>query len=393
MKNNLENNPEFEALKEISGIDEKELLKQAGVEVETTPPVVDEVPPTPPAESGSPATTGQPPTEKPADQAPDQRGEFLKEIFGDRFKTVDDAKNANISGVFDEVENLRREKAELESKLSVKPKTNFANDEVALYNEFVRETGIQNYGVFHKINSSDLSTMEPMDALVTKYIFDHPEQASKESMIRKHFEKKYNVDPEEVDEDDLAINRIGMEADGVSAKKALLEVKGKIKVPEPETETDVAPKELTPEEKASLQTGWESVGTNVSKTLAHLQVPIKDGKNPLLAYEISEAEQKEIKDYISDYAVENRMELNEQNVKIVSTMIYNQLMLNKLPEIVHSVFEKARGMTEEQVHSLYENPSPAKNNDTPPAAAASSMTEREKQEEDIFQAEMGRYNK
>jgi hypothetical protein len=57
-------------------------------------------------------------------------------------------------------ETLRKEKTELESKLELKPKTNFANDEVALFNEFVKETGTRDYGVFNKINSAEVATMD-----------------------------------------------------------------------------------------------------------------------------------------------------------------------------------------------------------------------------------------
>ncbi len=383
-KEDLTNNPEFMALQDVQGIDEKSLMEQAGLEVETPadPPEV-----VPPVDETPPEVTPPEPT---TDPASDQRGDLLKEIFGDRFKTVEEAKNANISGVFDEVDTLKQAKTELETKLSEKPKTNFANDEVALYNEFVRETGVQDFGVFSRLKNSDLDTMDPMEALVTKYIFDHPEQASKEPQIRKHFEKKYNVDPEQVDDEELAINKIGMEADGSSAKKSLEEAKAKIKMPEPQADT--TPKELTPEEKTALQNGWQNVGANVSKSLAQLKVPIKNGKEPLMSYEISEDEQKEIQDFVKGYAVENRMELNETNVKAISTMVYNQLMLNKLPEIVHSVFEKARGMTEDQVHATFVNPSPAKNTDAPPAKPNENLTDAEKQEQEIFDAEMGRYN-
>lgn len=390
----LKNNPEYKALLDIDGVDPAEIVKQAGGDPEPSPdpnPTPEPTPePTPspePTPEPAPAPT---PTPEP-EPAPAPQDNFLKEIFGDRFKTVEEVKNANILGTLDEIESLRQAKAELEQKLELKPKTNFANDEVALFNEFVKETGTRDYGVFNKINSADVATMDSMEALVTKYVLDHPEQSGKEPQIRKYFEKKYNVDPETVDEAELEVNKLGLDADGASAKKALQEVKDKLKVPDPSLEPD-APKELTPEQKKSLQTGWNNVGQQVSAALAKLKVPIKNGKDPLLDYEVSESEQKEITEFVQNYAVENQMELNETNVRTVSTMVYNQLMINKLPEIVHSVFEKARSLTEEQVHAIYENPSPARNTDQPPTPAAPDLTDAEKQEEEIFNAEMGRYN-
>lgn len=391
-------NPEFDALKGVDGLDPDKLMEAVTGEPQGTPPAGD----TPPADTGTkPADTGTKPVDagtpsaepkKEDQQAPAPQDDILKEIFGDRFKTVDEARQANISGMIDEVESLRQAKTDLEEQLSRKPKTNFANDEVALFNEFVKETGVHSYGVFRKINDAELTNMDPMEALITKHILDHPHLASKEPQVRKHFERKYNVDPEQVEEETLELNKMEMETDGISARKALQELKGKLKVPEPTTEVDT-PKELTPEEKSNLQTGWNNVGKNVSTALGKLKIPIKNGKEPLLDYEISESEQKEIQDFVANYAVENHMELNETNVRTISNMVYNQLMINKLPEIVHSVFERARSLTEEEVHAIYENPSPARNTDQPPTEPEGTKTDADKLQDEIFNAEMEEYNK
>jgi len=385
-ENEISRNPEFDALKDIEGIDTANLMSQAGLTPKETPPVIakQEAAPTIVEQGIQEAIAAQR-----EDNSQEQRNGFLKEIFGDRFKTVDEAKQANISGILDEAAVLRRDKADLEAKLNLKPKTNFANDEVALYNEFVRETGTKDYGVFSRINNAEVATMDSMEALVTKHILDNPNLAGKEANVRKYFEKKYNVDPDLVDEDDLAINRIGMEADGATAKRSLQSLKEKLKVPEPIIDVQ-KPKALTPEEKTKLQAGWGNIGEQVSTALGKLKVPIKNGKDSLLDYEISDSEKKEITEFVKGYAVENQMELNETNVKTVSTMVYNQLMINKLPDIVHSVFEKARSLTEEQVHSLYENPSPARNNDMPPTTRHISQTDEDKIRDDIFNAEMGK---
>jgi CHAT domain-containing protein len=309
---------------------------------------------------------------------------MLKEIFGDRFKTMDEVKNANIIQQLEEVESLRQAKADLEARLTTKPKNNFANDEVALYNEFVRETNIADYGVFKKINGTDVANMKPMDALVAQYYLQHPGSTATEDQVRGHYEKLYPTDENEVDEFDLAVNRDRLTKDGMKAIEDIKALKEKLKVPEFQPEK---PTELSPEEKASLQTGWEKIGQAVSTQLAKLKIPIKNGKDPLMDYEIAESEQQEIKEFVAKYAVENRMELSEPNVKMLSTMVYNQMLINKLPDIVHSVFEKARSLTEAQVHALYENPSPTRNQDTPPAPG-SSMTDADKLEDEIFNAEM-----
>jgi hypothetical protein len=385
-KQDLVGNPEFEALKDIQGVDPANIMSQAGLG--DPPPGGGDPPPPPPPPGGG---TPPPPPPPRLDLTPEQQSAFLKEIFGERFKTVDEVKNLNINGQLDELDGLRRTKSDLENQLKVKPKNNFANDEVALYNEFVRETGVKDYGVFQKINGTDIANMDPMDALVNRHVLKNPNLVGKEPQVRKYFEKKYNVDPDTVSADELEINKIGMITDGDAAKQELKTIKEKLKIPEGSATPD-APKELTPEEKTALQTGWGNVGTKVTESLAKLNVPMKGAKEPLLSYAIAEDEQKEIKQFVIDYALENHLELNEANGKMIGRMVYNQLMLNKLPDIVQSVFEKARKMTEKEAHDFYTNPSPDRNTDTPPGGPPGRTPDKDKLEEDLFNAEMNMYN-
>jgi hypothetical protein len=258
---------------------------------------------------------------------------------------------------------------------------------------FVKETGTHDFRSFKKIHQSDVANMDPMDALIVRHRMENPGVDYDDGKLRRFFEKKYGYDPElkgEGDEDNEHAEML-LSEDAHKAKQVLSGIKDKLLVPEPQTEEPQV-KELTEEQRSVLSQGWGDIGTRVSSSLAKLKVPIKNRKDALLDYEITEQEQKEITQFVTQYAVENQMELNQDNVQVVSAMVYNQLMINKLPEIVHSVFEKARSMTEAQVSSLYENPSPARNTDTPPAPPDSEMSEEEKQQEELFKAEMGRYD-
>lgn len=317
---------------------------------------------------------------------------MLKEIFGDSFTSVDEAKEANIPQVLEEVKTLRQEKADLEEQLKSKPKSDFVNDEVALFNVFVKETGINDYGVFSKLHQSDVANMDPMDALIVRHKMDNPGVSHQDGQLRKFFEKKYGYDPElEQGDEDNDYARMLIQTDAQKAKNALREVKDKLVIPEPQMEQPAA-QPWSEEKKSEASQGWEDVGGKISNALAKLKVPIKNRKDALLDYEISQEEQKQITDFVKNYAVNSQMDLTQDNVKIVGAMVYNQLMVNKLPEIVHSVFEKARSLTQEEVHALYENPFPNRNQDTPPVSPESEISEEEKIQEEIFRAEMGRYD-
>jgi hypothetical protein len=263
------------------------------------------------------------------------------------------------------------------------------NDNVALFNEFVKETGVDNYTVFNRINGSDVESMDPMDALVTAHVLKHPTLAGQEAAIRKNFERKYNVDPEQVEEDELALNKISLISDGDTAKAELKDLKGKLKIPEPTDEPPVKPQELTPEQKTALQTGWKQITSEVGKTLGSIEIPMKGLKDPVLSYQLGDdLKNKVIQDAV-EYCVNSKKEFNEANVKSIANMMYNRLIIDELPNIAHSIFEKARSLTKEEVTALYDNPNPARNTDQPPVPPG-TKTEAEKTADDVFEAEMGR---
>ncbi len=400
---------EFAALMEIDGVDTQKILEQAGQAppavippVEDTPPV--ETPPAviPPAGETPPATPpvtppetppagGEPPAGTLPVDANQVRADTLKEIFGDQFKTVDEAKQANITGQLQELGTLREGKTDLEAKLAAKPKTAFANDDIALFNEFVKETGNNNFGVFNTVNSADIANMDTMDAMVTLAVLETPALAGQEGNLKKSFERKYNLDPEKVEESELALNKVSLLQDGEKAKKSLLEVKSKLKMPEPAEEIPPAsaPKVMTDEEKQSLQTNWGKIATKIGEQYGTIPIPMKDSKEPVLSYQIDGEIQKVAVQGAVEYCVQNQMELNEDNVKRVAGIMQNQLLVKELPNIVHSVFEKARSLTEEQVTALYDNPSPNKNTDTPPTPPVSKMTPEEEMQDKAFRMEMG----
>ena len=115
---------------------------------------------------------------------------------------------------------------------------------------------------------------------------------------------------------------------------------------------------------------------------------MKDSKEPVLNYEIDSEAQKAYVQGAVTYCVQNQMELNKENVERVAEIMQNQMWIKERQNIVHSVFEKARSLTEAQVTALYDNPSPAKNNDKPPTPPASGLSPEEERAEKAFQAEM-----
>ena len=145
MSKNDGRDDEIDALKDVIGGDpaaiaEQILIKRGG---------------------GTPKPTEEkkPDEKKPDEKNPDEhkievpdpeaiRKAMLNEMFGEQFPTVEDFKKANIPAALQELETLRRRIPELETQVKAKPKHAFATDELAMLNEFTRETGIKDVGVF-----------------------------------------------------------------------------------------------------------------------------------------------------------------------------------------------------------------------------------------------------
>ncbi len=367
---------EINALLGIEGIDSEKIAAQVAQSKGEPPPAKSDG-----AGGIPPADTTKPEDKKPDPANPENkkdvpnpeaiRSAMLNEMFGEQFKTVEDVKKANIPASLQELETLRQKAQELETQLKVKPKTQFVNEDIAKLNEFVRETGIKDVAVFNRLNATDVANMSDIDALVFQHIIDNPSLASKEPQVRRYIETRYNVDSSKVESGDLTqeeldINLIGVATEGAKAKAKLLDLKGKIKMPEPTPDeiSGEGKKKWTPQMEAEQKTSWGVVNDRMGGKLGVLGIPIKGSDKPVINFAVpEEIRNKAMKDAV-DFMINNQMEVNEANVKSVAQMAYQDLILNNLDQIVHAVFEHARSMKEEEYLKLYHNPSPKSNADT-----------------------------
>jgi hypothetical protein len=366
---------EMEALTHIEGVDAESITAQiSGKKPEVKNPVETK----PPTETKSPVETKSP-EQPPKTDVPNA---MLSEMFGEQFKTVEDFKKANIPGQLSELATLRQRATELETQLKAKPKHAFASDDIAKFNEFVRDTGIKDVVVFNRINGADVANMDDMDALVLQHIIENPTLAGKEPQVRKYFERKYNVDPRKVEEneltqDELETNLIGITSDGGKAKMKLAELKSKIRMPEVQAEDD-KPKGWTPEILSEKKNQWSEVNQKMSDEFAKIPIHMKGYTEPIVNFTIPEETRKAITSNALNYAVSNQMEINEANVKSIAQMMYSNLIVSNLNEITQAVFERARTINEKEYLEKYHNPSPLPKDNVPKTAGV--LTEDEIQE-------------
>lgn len=380
---------EIEMLKEIDGIDITKISDQiSGKKTEVIdPPKVD------------PPKT-DPPKADPPKNVPDRsaiESAILSEMFGEQYRTVDDVKKANIPASLQELVTLRQKTHDLETQLKAKPKHNFASDDIAKFNEFSRETGLKNFEIFNQLSAvTDIANMTPIDALVLNHIVENPEFASTPARVRKYFETKYNVEGAkekieagELTQDELDNRMMDMAIAAKTAKTRLGELKGKIKMPEiPAEDNTGGPKKWTPEIEKTQRESWTKVNEVMGKELSTISIPMKDSKEPIINFVVPEEAQKAIMKDAVEYAVSNQLEVTQENLQPIAIFMRDRYIMNNLGLITHSIFEKARTMTEKEYLEKYNNPSKEKNNDKPGAGAEPESDEAKK--EKAFQSELKR---
>ena len=331
---------------------------------------------------GGPPPTGLPPTP--------ERGEIeqqiLSEMFGGAFKSVAEVKEAKVGDQLKELATLREKNQSLEQTVSGRP-LGYANENIALFNEFVKKTGVSDYGAFNKLMNTEIDKLEDLDIMVMKEVLDKPKLIGQEANLRKMFEKKYQLDPDQVDEDELEINKLNLQSEAEVARKSLTDTKTGITLPAeaPPPPAGGAP-QLTPEQKEVHAKGWKEVTDKLADEWKAFPVIAKGGKDPILTYAIPpEIKQNLIRDAY-DFCVKNQTELNKENVADIFGMMQRDLVVSSLPDIIHSVAEKVRGMTETEYDLVYHNPSSAANTDTPDSATI--LSDHDQVAEDIYNAEM-----
>lgn len=381
---------EMNALLEVQGVDKSAITEQInaikGVKAEVKPEIKPEIKPEVKPEIK--------PEIKPEVSDPETvRAGILNEMFGDQYKTVEDVKKANIPASLKERDELRQRVTELDALVKAKPKHQFANDDIAKMNEFVRETGIKDASVFNKLNAADLANMSDIDVLSLNHVIGNPRLAGENPQeIRGYFERKYNVDKAKVEagdmtEQELKYNQMDMQAEADKARVKLQELKGKIKMPEVMADEAVTSKKWTPEIETKQKADWSAVNEKMGEEFAKIPIVLEGGKEPIVNFVLPEETKKSILQNALDYVVSNQMEVNEDNVKSVATAMYSDIVYSNRQKIYHAIFERARSMTEEDILKVYHNPS-KKNSDTPPSGGGGEST-LDKQRQAALNLELG----
>ena len=307
---------------------ELEALALANLGVETTP-------------SGNEGGDGGAGAPSASAQAPNP-----SEIFGENFKSWEDVKAIPL-----QLEELRGYKTKFE-ELSARPSAEFADEEIAEFNAFVKNTGIKDYNSFKTIKGAD-ENLDPIEAFVLKTVIENPEFKGKEDMLRKKFIRDFGLDPSINEEEDIEMNKLTLKQKSKEVFDWLSDKKSKFSVPKVDTE---ALKKANAEKRGKWAEAVEKVIGSTSK----LEIPFyNNGKVEVLADfeikpEISAMYKEAFTEAFQGY------DMNDKNVQNMEVEFRDRFIARNLPHIVShalSVHEaKLRNQWEDEIAGKLEKP-------------------------------------
>lgn len=295
--------------------------------------------------SSAPASTSasaQPAAEKKEIGAPTAVIPTPKEILGLGEETTWDTVKASLS----EMNDLRQKVQTAESQ----PKTAFANDKVAGFNEFLTKNpsvaeAANSYAIYESVLAAQPE--DKLKVLTTKYILDNPRYAGKEELVGNILSKKYQLNVENLTPEEIAINNDQMEADAEVAFKAISGLRESLKTPST----------TQPVNLEARHTEWKNSVQEELGNFTKLPVPIMNtatGK-PELYVEI-EIPKERVEAFAENYAkalskVRNPTEADKRAIKV--DFIKEELYEN-FATIAHAISTKSKADERLAVEAEYD---------------------------------------
>lgn len=268
-----------------------------------------------------------------------------KEIFGEGFDDWDKVKTAwqDNQTKLGELDGLRQSKKQLDEMLA-NPQAQYADEEVAEFNNFVKHTKTKNYDLFSKVKSHNPES-DPLGTLVLKEVLDNPALLGKEDLIKKRLMKTFEVDPDVNTSDEIELGTLNVQAEARKAADAINTIKAELgKFPQ-------QPQKTNPED---AKKAWQPIIDEELSGLNVLGIPIKRGDKveKLIDYALTPELKKEYSNQLSDIFASAGPVSPEVRAK-VKEVFAQRFMVNHMPDIIHAVETNLRTNLEQEYDKLY----------------------------------------
>jgi hypothetical protein len=222
----------------------------------------------------------------------------------------------------------------------------YANEEIGEFDSFVKNTTKKDWGLFQKVKSTE--SLEGLDALVFKTVFENPELAGKEDAVKAKIVSDYKIDPDinDVESVEFTMNKKKMEQDAVEAKNWFQDLKGKVKV------QSQSPEEMQ-QKKAEKVGQWKTAVQEVLGQVTKIPIPVWDGKEVKIIgdYEIKEDNRSVFIDPLTQAFAS--YELDDSNRRVVGQEFQERFIARNLPYIIDSAIKLKEAEIRSQIEAEY----------------------------------------
>jgi hypothetical protein len=278
----------------------------------------------------------------------------------------------------DEYETMKTRNTELETlnqdyagklKQKIDP---WANQEIAELNQFVKETGLNDSGLFNKLKGADLQNMESKNVLEIQMQKDNPNLTQGE--IKGYIERKYNQSSKNfdhiIDDDERRISEeaykhnqdqsaTDMKIDANKARTELIGLQDKIKPVDLGADLENRQRE----HKESVDKMTNDWSPHIAKAVDELrqfpiEVPGADGVNKKLAsFEVPADKLTVYRQQAMQFAINNGIEAsNLEGQKAVNQFMANLVMIEHKDQIIQKTVNATRADMELEVEKEISNP-------------------------------------
>lgn len=262
------------------------------------------------------------------------------EIFGEGYDQ--DKVKAELS----EYKELKAKYDELANKTTV----DFADDSVAEFNAYIKNTGNKDYSAFLQLKNAG-EDLDPIEAMILKATIQNPEYRGKEELLRNKLIKDNGLDPNIFDSDEIEFNKIALKDKSKEVFDWLKDNKNKMGL------TKVDP-ETAKQAKVLAETKWLEVANEKIGAKSKLSIPTyQDGKVvPFTEFEIKPELAAQYKTAFAKMMSESNYEVNPKNVEAMEQEFNNRFIVNNLPQIMADALQKHENTLKQKWEDQYGGP-------------------------------------
>jgi len=285
--------------------------------------------------AGGSGEGSQGPTEQELQKLQEHENKIISEIFGERFKSIDEVKSYNVGERLTEYDNLRQNVSNLteENKLLSEQLSSYNTDTfqgLLKFSKFAEDTGIKDYSLYNRLLNTEVKDLDYAKAIAFLEVVETPELLPKATAIEEDIKRQFKQGIYQDDEEDTEGNVIGkvpdpnadlrLEKEGLKAKKRLSDLKDKISTIQLE-------KKDYKKEREDYIANWDKTIPEILKHYKNVKIrPIKisgdvdkDGKPTEIVfdnvnYAITEPDKEIIGKMMKTYITNNNIPLTKEKV-------------------------------------------------------------------------------